>query len=311
MKRVNNGKPVDHQMTRRIMGTLSKIAGWFPRFAAFAGETFAAKRMRKSFPKIDPAWRLLPAPPIKSSPGVMNEEIISKFAAGEVLSLPGIKRFTEYGIDTDDGDHIKAEAVIFATGYNFDYSILSPEADPTFITPDWQKAKYRNGLTYPRLFMTYFSTKFPLSLAFVGPCKGFSISAYANGELASQAIAQVWKGSYHLPPQQEMERWCDENYRMSLEEIRRYRVAKTGAAADEQERWLNDAVGNEMNEMLGWGWKGWKFWWNERELYNLMMNGISTPFAYRLFEGRPGTRLKWDGAKNAIYLANKKTPPSR
>ena len=309
VKRITEGRPLDHQMNRRTMSMLSKVSRWFPRFAAFVVETLSANKMRKTFPEIDPAWRLLPAPPLESSPGVMSEEIISKLAAGEVLSLPGIRRFTGDGIETDDGELVKAEAVIFATGYNFDYSVLSPEADPTLTTPEWEKAKYRNGLKFPRLFMTYFSIEFPLSLAFVGPCDGFSISAYTNGELACQAIAQVWKGGYRLPPQQEMDRWCDENYQMSLKQILKYRVAKTGASTDELERWLNDAVGNEMNEMLGWGWKGWKFWWNERELYDLIMDGIDTPFVHRLFEGRPGTRLQWEGARNAIYLANKRTPP--
>ena len=70
------------------------------------------------------------------------------------------------------------------------------------------------------------------------------------------------------------------------------------------ERWLNQAVGNGVNEAFGWGWEGWKFWWKERELYKLLIDGINTPFVYRLFEGREGSRRRWEGAKDAIYRAN-------
>ena len=65
--------------------------------------------------------------------------------------------------------------------------------------------------------------------------------------------------------------------------------------------WLNDACGNGINEMLGWSWGSWKFWWKERALYRLVVNGVNTGFLYRLFEGR---RRRWEGAREAIYRAN-------
>lgn len=65
--------------------------------------------------------------------------------------------------------------------------------------------------------------------------------------------------------------------------------------------WLNEACGNGLNEMLGGGWEAWKFWWKERELYNLVVGGVNTGFLYRLFDGR---RRTWVGASEAIYKAN-------
>lgn len=68
--------------------------------------------------------------------------------------------------------------------------------------------------------------------------------------------------------------------------------------------WLNQVAGNGVNEALGWGWKGWEFWWKERELWSFVMDGVNTPFTYRLFKGRRGGRRKWDGAREAIWKAN-------
>ena len=304
--------PNDYKANRRVFGIINTIKRYFPKVGAAIFEKVLEARMRKKNPNMDPSWRLLPAPPFDNSTGVMNEYIITKLETGEVTSLHGIKQFTENGIITDNGEDFKVDSVIFATGYHFDYSVLSQEADPTaYDMPEWRQAAHTSGLRFPRLYMTYFSTKFPLSLAFIGPCKGHTFAAFTNSEIATQAIAQVWKGSYSLPSQQEMDRWCDENYRTSLKIVQQGRAPKTGTYPDKLEEWLIDAAGNELNEMISWSWKAWKFWWKERDLYRLIMSGVNTPYAYRLFNGRPGARPKWEGAADAIYAANGKIPPSR
>jgi dimethylaniline monooxygenase (N-oxide forming) len=60
-------------------------------------------------------------------------------------------------------------------------------------------------------------------------------------------------------------------------------------------------AGTGVDENLGYGWKGWRFWWRERKLSDLMMRGVMTPYMYKMFDGR---RKKWDGAKDAIVAAN-------
>ena len=307
---MDNGKPTDHLVTRRVSGMLNTLARYYPNIGNAVFEKVTEFNMRKNFPKIDPTWRLLPAPPFDSAPGVLNEDIIPKLITGEITSLHGIKQFTERGIITDSGETIEVDSVIYATGYHFDYSVLSHEADPTaYDMPEWDQAEHHNGLRFPRLYMTYFSTKFPMSLAFIGPCRGHSFSAFTSNELATQAIAQAWKGNYPLPSRHEMEKWCDANYQFCLGQISEWRVSDTGTHPDKLEEWLIQASGNGLNEMLGWGWKAWKFWWKERELYELIMSGVDTPYVYRLFDGRLGSRAKWEGARDAIFQANGRTPP--
>jgi dimethylaniline monooxygenase (N-oxide forming) / hypotaurine monooxygenase len=61
---------------------------------------------------------------------------------------------------------------------------------------------------------------------------------------------------------------------------------------------LNRAAGTGVDENLGYGLQGWKFWVRDRKLCDLMMRGVMTRFTYRVFEGR---RKKWDGARDAIF----------
>ncbi len=261
--------------------------------------------MRKQFPQLKDEWKLLPAPPIANAPGCMNDYMIEKLLSGEVTNLNRITRFTKKGIVTEEQGEIECDAVICATGMSFDYSTLNIEADPTsYPTPEWDSHENSQGLKYPRLYRTLIHPSFPDTLAFIGPCRGVTFAAFTNSDLSSQAIAQLWTGRYPLPSSREMERWCDENYRFSLNQIKPHRVPKVGSRPDEFEKWLNEVAGNGVNEMLGWGKEGWIFWWKERKLYRLLMDGIPTPFLYRLFEGREGGRKKWDGAREAIYKAN-------
>ena len=261
--------------------------------------------MHNLWDPLDPSWRLLPAPPDVNANAVINEDINPALRAGSITSVSGIKAFTATGVATETDGEIEVDAVIFCTGYTFDYSILSPEADPTQRpTPDWDASPHSNGLPYPWLYQTIFPTTYPDSLAFIGPCEGYTFAAFCHADLATQAIARVWSSAHPLPSKEEMKRWCEDNYRLSLKRIAKYRCPKTGCDGAKLQSWLCAAAGNRVEEKLGWGWEGWKFWWNQSELYRLMVDGIDTPFVYRLFNGTSGSRAEWDGAREAIYEAN-------
>jgi dimethylaniline monooxygenase (N-oxide forming) len=259
--------------------------------------------MKKTW-DLNPAWRLLPAPPDANANAVFNENIINRLADGSVRSVPGIQSIDETSITTADGS-VDVDVIIFCTGYHFDYSFLGPRADPTNQpAPEWQSSPHSNGLPFPRLYQTLFHSDYPSSLAFIGPCQGYTFASFNHADLASQAIAQVWLGLYPLPCGASIHAWCEENYRASLKQVQKWRVPKTGTDNGRLEAWLNRAAGNGVQESLAWGLAGWTFWWKERKLYRLIMDGVNTPFVYRLFEGRPGSRKAWLGAREAIYRAN-------
>lgn len=61
--------------------------------------------------------------------------------------------------------------------------------------------------------------------------------------------------------------------------------------------WADRTAGTGVNEYLGWGWKGWKFWFQEPRFCSLLMGGIYSPHIYRYFDGK---RKKWGGARAEI-----------
>lgn len=290
------------------------VATYFPNISAKLGAYVMEKRMYKFWPDIDPSWKLLPAPPIINGGILVSDELVPLMIKGSVISVPGIKQFAPNGpssIEFTDGTVLEdIDAVVFATGYYFDYSFLSPDADPTtFPAPEFNNAPNANGLIFPRLYQGLLSTRYPNSLAFIGPFRGHSFTAFSNADLSSQAIAQLWLGNHPMPSSSEIEAWCDASYASNIWQIKTWHIQKCGVNPKTLEEWLNQVAGNGMNYMFSWfSWESWKFWWNERELYKLIMDGVNTPHVYRLFESPRGEkgRKAWAGAREAIYHANGK-----
>lgn len=316
--------PIDHQISRRRFQMGSWLNSRFPTLASWLVDRALQWKFRRENPDYKEEWGFFPPPPIASSPGVVNDDILRLMSEDKIKNLFGLVRFTSNGIVTriaplnDKGKAVNgtigevetpADIVIFSTACDFDYSFLSPEADPThYPQPEWDAVKSRtNNLQFPRLYQTLFHLDHPTSLAFIGPCRGFSIAAFSNSDLAAQAITQVWKGNFPLPPRVEMEKWVERDYQRALSQARVWRIGKIGTEPMAFERWLDEAAGTGVNEHLGWGWEGWKFWWNERRLYGLVMDGVNSPHTYRLFDGMNGAREKWDGAREAIFKANGKS----
>ena len=306
-----NTKPFDHRLTRRRWISGAKMNARFPRFTSWFGSLVTELMFKWYNPRYKSEWGFFPAPPIASSAAAMQDDLIRLMADGEIHNLFGIKAFTPTGIITKTKDgtgevETECDAVIFATGYSADLSFCEGEATPySYSTPEWDSLGTKNNLVpYPYLYMTLFSPSSPKSLAFIGPCRGFSAIAFSNCDSSSQAICQVWKGSYTLPPKEERVEWCNEMYKRNLKLAKLYRNTRVGMDALEFEQWLNTVVGNQVNDKFGWGAEAWKFWWSDRKLYKLIMDGVNTPFVYRLWDGKEGSRKKWEGARKAIYHAN-------
>lgn len=56
-----------------------------------------------------------------------------------------------------------------------------------------------------------------------------------------------------------------------------------------------------MYEHIGWSWKAWKLWWQDRELYNALAYGPATAYGHRLFETEK--KRAWSGARQAVLDA--------
>ena len=303
VSRYNKDKPFDHSLTRSLMGGLALLPRkWQSRLS----DLFLERKMRSDFGDLDQNWRLLPAPSDTNSQAVFNERIVPLLRSEEVKMVHRIKRFDAGNwVELQDGSRVEVDDIILATGYRFCFDILSQEADPTATTSgEWDAHPNSNDVPYPRLYQTLFPPGHADSLAFVGPCMGYTFAAFKHADMASQAVAQVWSGHYQLPSRVEMEAWCDESYVSAMKIMEQHRISKPPTDGPALEVWLNRAAGNGVEEHLGWSWRAWSFWFQDHELYRLIMRGVDTPYVGRLFAGRAGSRTRWSGARDAILRAN-------
>ena len=68
-------------------------------------------------------------------------------------------------------------------------------------------------------------------------------------------------------------------------------------------KWADKAAGLGVVDRIGYGPKGWSFWWNDRPLCRLVMDGLISPHIMRLFDERK--RKPWDGAREELEKVNR------
>ena len=250
--------------------------------------------------KLDPAWRLQPFPSLSLKLPSVLELMMPLLEDGRVESLHGVKRFLGgQKIEFDDGTVLDdVGAVICCTGYKGDFS-LAP-----FLETSMPAAHGYAGEPLQRLYMNMFPPKYADSCAMLcysayGKNNGFSFA-----DVTSMAISNAWRGVSpdSLPPRAAMDRWIDDHQGWVAAQWAKERYIDVSMVRQfEFQAWLHEAAGTGM-ENLGWGWKGWKFWWEDREMYNLLNNGVETAHMFRYFE--TGKRPVWPEAKAEIKHQN-------
>ncbi|KAF4965417.1 hypothetical protein FSARC_6768 [Fusarium sarcochroum] len=300
VKRFRNGRPSDLLVSwrRRLIGQwMAKNIPYIYRCSA----NWAARLLSSQFAgtKLDPEWRLSPFRDITLRLPGLIENCLPHLQDGSLTSLHGIKRFLGgRSIEFDDGTVLDdVDSVIFTTGYTSDFSV-SP-----FVETSVPKSSTYHGPAIPRLYMNMFPPKYADSCAMLcysayGKNNGFSFS-----DVISMAISNVWRGVSDLPEHNEMEQWIDEHQDWLAKNCEREPGLDLSMVKQyEFQPWVHRTAGTGM-ENLGWGWAGWKFWWNDRKMYNLMNHGPETAHMFRYFE--TGKRKTWEGARDEIIHQNK------
>jgi dimethylaniline monooxygenase (N-oxide forming) len=249
------------------------------------------------YPDIDPAWGLIPPPSIALAPRALSEHILPYLKDGSLTSLPGIKRFTGHkSIEFTDGQTLDdIDAVICATGYSADFSAA----------PFLERSKPANytGPEIVRLYMNLFPPQYADSIVMLcysafGKNNGFSFS-----DVTSMAVSNAWRGVSPLPSVEEMNKHIDAHHVWVASRYRLDDKADVSMVKQwEYQSFLHESAGTGM-ENLGYGWKGWKFWWSNPKMSWLMNHGVETAHAFRYFE--TGKRRRWEGAREAILHINK------
>lgn len=255
------------------------------------------KRIQDRVFDILPEWRTGPAPPLEQSLPNVSDTIIDAFRNGSVVSVAEFKEVVgHYILELHDGTRVEVDCIIFCTGYRTDFSFLG-ELDPTTSESDkWSSLEGTNNRTPPRLYQNTISLEHPESLAFVDTAQSTQ-PAFLSYDLASMGIAQIWKGSSCLPSKSEMTEWVNAHHEYVSGLAIRGSVYPFIVKPCPWTHWVNDIAGTGVNENLGYGLQGWKYWLFNRYICRMLMTGSLSPHIYRLFDGK---RKSWKGAKAAI-----------
>jgi dimethylaniline monooxygenase (N-oxide forming) len=290
------GFPPDMLSTwrRRQMGIALQRA--FPNFTRWLLDRVITRMIKRTYGDLPPAWGLLPPPSLSLSPRALTENTLTALKDGSLTSLQSIKRFIgPSSIEFVDGTVLDdIDIVICATGYRADFSV----------TPFIEKSRPLNygGPEIVRMWMNLFPPKYADSIAMLcysafGKNNGFSFS-----DVTSMAVSNVWRGAHPLPTVEEMEKHIDSHQEWVASRWRMDNKADTSMVkAWEYQAFLHEAAGTGM-ENLGWGWKGWKFFFQDPKMSYMMNNGVETAHAFRYFE--TGKRKAWPEARDAIIHIN-------
>jgi dimethylaniline monooxygenase (N-oxide forming) len=293
------GAPIDHTHSMRLFTIQSLIFKHLPRFGERMFDKFVKKMQNESF-NIRPEWRFEPAGKVP----VVSDTLVPCLQNGSLESVQGIKRVlgaTE--VELEDESTLDVDAMIWCTGYKSDFSLLDARYDPTSRPQSWLGAPGSNGKSLFRLHHNIFSLEKPDSLAFLGNVH-VTLGGFQIFDMASMAITQVWAGHSSLPPLPTMSMVVDRHQEWLADQAQRtFNISPGQCDAGTWVTAMDDLAGTGVNEYLGYGWKGWLFWWKERRFCNLLMGGIWSPHIHRVFEGK---RAVWEGARSAIEGVNER-----
>jgi dimethylaniline monooxygenase (N-oxide forming) len=249
-------------------------------------------------------WRLYPAPtPTLALPGTWASAV-PVLRAGRARSVAGVARILgPRAVELLDGTVLDdVDAIVCCTGYRADWAPLP------FVETSMPAAHGYAGEPLRRLYMNIFPPKHADSCAVLtysayGKSNGFSFS-----DVISMAVSNLWRGVdgiKPLPPRSEMEAAVDAHHDwMAARWAMAPNTDPSAVKGWEFQGFLHAAAGTRCRENLsGWTLAGWRTWWRDREMYNLLRDGVETAHMYRYFDG-PGRR-RWDGAGDEIRRQNR------
>ena len=246
----------------------------------------------------------------------MSDELPLYLEADEVPIFQALREVTgSSSAQFADGEVLDdIDAIIYCSGYRQDFSMIEGPGRPddALHAPDgFRKLKeapfYSDDISFPRLYHGIFSEQYPESLAVLGHLALIPKTVILTNELASMAIASLWSADRALPNDTEIRSDIDTHYNFVVRTLQRGPMINTGIRldCDRTYKWLNETANTGATEYLeGWGWKGWKFWWQNWSVCKQIMSGPDVPAVYRLIDTGRG-RKAWAGATEAITRANR------
>nr|KAG5706617.1 hypothetical protein BaRGS_005687 [Batillaria attramentaria] len=262
------GFPIDIVNTRRLKLMLANMV---PRSLLNAVVTsHLNKRLDHDLYSLTPSY-----PPTAQHP-MVNDDLGNRIACGSVKVKADVKRFTETGVEFEDGtfeDNI--DLVLLATGYTFGFP---------FIEKGVVDVKENRLPFYKYMFPPDLEHN---TLAMIGCIQPLG-AIMPISELQCRLATRVFKGDVKLPSASEM--WTDIREK-EAEMARRYVKSQRHTIQVDYIAFMD-----ELAELNGCKPDIVELFKKDLRLAMHVLTGPCTPYQYRLVG--PG---KWDGAADAIY----------
>ncbi|KAI0967297.1 FAD/NAD(P)-binding domain-containing protein [Xylaria arbuscula] len=333
----DDGTPLDGHFTwpgLRLKYFLDNLIPWLTW--PFA-DRYMIKRMIKQRLRED--WHLLPCASVAQVHPAVQEDYIPALRREEIIPLQAFRDFSdESHVLLCGGNIVEVDAVIFCSGYEMDFSII-PELDmngavgvPLKTAGEYSKS--RSALSgsgtrlpnLPRLYKMIFPPKWASSIAVLS-YQAPQESVWCVSELAAMAVAQIWAAETFkesssttpqanikvqpavLPSEKAMNAEVDAYhawFRKAWEENSSVRNGYVAHAHDFY-RFLHTSAGTGLYDHIDhmFSGRGWRLWWNDRELWTWIAKGPMNSYSWRVFNtnpaGIPGCGRKvWEGGRQAM-----------
>ncbi|KAK5713072.1 hypothetical protein LTR15_011433 [Elasticomyces elasticus] len=307
---LNDGTSLDHGASYRTFAIRDVLETLFPKLAVkFIDNWVRVSAIQKKHFDLDPQWRInTPPPSLSKQNPTVSDTLYPALRSGQIISTHSPKRVVgPHSIEMEDGTVLDGvDSIIFCTGYRLNLGYLG-RYDPTLMSAEGVDPP-QYDYNAPRLYQNILSHEHPESLAFIGMALIF-FPGFVMADMNSMALAQLWKRPELMPSSVAMQ----EQYAKHRAWRARINALPNTPGKGPQPlqvetgshiQWVQQIVGTKLDEHLSYtSPAAWRLWWQDGELSKLLMDGIYSPHAYRLFDSE-GRRKKWDGAREAIVKVN-------
>ncbi|XP_061681910.1 flavin-containing monooxygenase 5-like isoform X1 [Syngnathoides biaculeatus] len=264
----DDGLPVDMKYNTRFVHILFQL---FPiNFFNWFGENKLNAMYDHTMYALKPKHRLFSQIP------VINDDLPFKILSGSVIIKPNVKEVRGSSVIFEDGSVVeKVDTIVFATGYNYGFPYLPPNA--------LYKSGHRVGL-YKHVFPP--NMEHP-TLAVVGFIHALG-AIMPQAEMQARWVARVFKGHKKLPSSQAMVKAVEKDTELMEQS---YIVSKLAPLQVDFVSYMDDLAGEiGVRPSLLW------LLLTDYTLFKHVLWGPVTAYQYRLTG--PG---KWEGARRAIF----------
>ncbi|VDK82540.1 unnamed protein product [Litomosoides sigmodontis] len=272
----DKGEPIDIVFVNRYMHALRKLLP-----SCVVDRTYESK-LNQCFDH--GRYGLKPKHRATAQHSTINDDLPGRIACGSVIIKPNVARFTEHDVIFEDGTVVSnVDAVIFGTGYSFQFSILEDGNLIPVIDNDVD--------LYLNMYPPQLSSK--NTLAVIGLVQPVG-SIMPVSEMQSRLYCQVLLGNCKLPGMEKMKKDIKKKKAIMAKKFvnsRRHTIEIEYAS-----------YMDEIAEMFGVKPNLLKYWCTDPRLaYSLLFDGMA-PYQFRL-----NGPHAWNGARDALLGMAKRT----